>query len=97
MVTTLCGLPLFSVSSIILYHVAWKIKWFHILQTWYQPILRLQLRLYTDAGGVGGHLRHGDRFPPPGEEYMGMRPSRACPWPCRGFLTSRPLARKMVR
>lgn len=29
---------------------------------WYQPILRLQLRLYTDAGGVGGHLRHGDRL-----------------------------------
>lgn len=32
-VQTPCGLPLNCVSSIILYHVRWKIKWFHILQT----------------------------------------------------------------
>lgn len=30
MLPTPCGLPLFSVSSIILYHVAWKIKWFPV-------------------------------------------------------------------
>ena len=85
MVTTLCGLPLFSVSSIILYHVAWKIKWFHILQTWYQPILRLQLRLYTDAGGVGGHLRHGDRYSSRGEIH-GDASLRACPLAPAGWL-----------
>ena len=32
-VQTPCGLPLNCVSSIILYYVRWKIKWFHILQT----------------------------------------------------------------
>ena len=69
---------------------------FHILQTWYQPILRLQLRLYTDAGGVGGHLRHGDRFPPRGgihgdASHAGV--SLALP----GVMTSRPRRNKMVR
>lgn len=60
-VQTPCGLPLNCVSSIILYHVRWKIKWFHILQTWYQPTLRLQLHQYSCAGGDSGLLEHGER------------------------------------
>mgnify|MGYP005780925359 CR=1 FL=1 len=61
-VPTPCGLPLFSVSGLILYHATEKIKWFPALAARYQPILRLQLQLHPCAGGVGGHLRHGDRL-----------------------------------
>ena len=43
----------------------------------FQPILRLQLRLYTDAGGVGAPLWCMGTAFPPGEEYMEMRPTLA--------------------
>ena len=59
----------------------------------FQPILRLQLRLYTDAGGVGAPLWCMGTAFPPGEEYMEMRPTLAYV-ALPGVMTSRPPAQK---
>ena len=93
MVTTLCGLPLFSVSSIILYHVAWKIKWFPVFAGMVSadprlpasaPPLRWRRQRIFEAWGP---------LSPQGRNTWGCVP-RGRTWPCRVVLTSRPPRRE---